>query len=245
LRYLLIDIGNSEVKAALGFSNRTNVKLLKRFSHSKSNFEKEFIKNLKQFRHLNFDSAGVSVQDFKKRTLIKKLCKKIFNISPVFVERKMVKNIKIDYSESLGIDRICNVVAAVAAYGSKNLLVIDFGTATTFTIASNKELKGGLICPGLITALKALSANAKLPKVKINKPDKLYFNDTVNNITAGGFYQTLFSVKGIMNEFRKQFKNLKIITTGGLSNYFTTELPRSVLNDMQLTLKGIKLIIER
>lgn len=247
MQNLLLDIGNSDIKAASGTGGKNSVKLLKRFSYSKNHFESDLRDNLSELSRLNFISAGISIQDVTRKSNIKKIIRKIFNLTPVFIERKLISSLilKIDYAEGLGNDRICNAVAAKEIYGRRNMLVIDFGTATTFTLLSDGILKGGLICPGLITSLQTLSMKTKLPVVNIKKPDKLFYKNTAGNINGGIYYHTFFAVKGIIREFRNEFRDLFVITTGGLSGMFFTGLAESVVNDKNLTLKGINIIINQ
>lgn len=245
MKNLLLDIGNSDIKIASAINGKTNVKLLKRFSYSKKKFERDLTKELSELYNPKFVNAGISVQDNSKRIILKRIIKKKFNLNPVFIERKSVQNLKIDYSEGLGIDRICNAVAAKEIYRKKNMLVTDFGTATTFTFISEGILKGGLICPGMNTSRDALSANTKLPAVNVKLPDRLYYSNTIDNIRAGIYFQSFYSVKGIIKEFKKEFKDLFVITTGGLSKFFKAEKIESDINDINLTLKGINFIISQ
>ncbi|MBK8551772.1 MAG: type III pantothenate kinase [Ignavibacteria bacterium] len=147
---LLIDIGNSDVKVGVGRPGILEIKFNGRFSYSKRNFKKDLTVN---FDKLNltkktFINIGISALKDADNNYLNKFFQSEFNLKPVFVSRDMSLPIKINYSAGLGNDRICNAVAAVRMYGKNNILIIDFGTATTYTMVSGKVLTGGMISPG-------------------------------------------------------------------------------------------------
>ena len=217
-----------------------------RFSYSKKYFKEDFITEYKgRFADLKPDHAGISLlKDGDAVFLIEYFLNK-FGIAPVFINRKMKLPVKIKYSEGLGNDRICSASAAAEMFGQRNILVIDFGTATTFTLVSGKVLKGGLIMPGIKTSLNSLTEKTSLPEVKINFPDKLINNNTADNIKAGVLYQSLFTAERIIKEVSKKYKSVFVAATGGFSGIISKRTKLINVTDPDLVLKGINIIISQ
>ena len=177
-------------------------------------------------------------------------CEKYFFLEPFFLQPKSQTNIQLKYVNPLemGADRVSTAIAATELYPQKNLIVVDFGTATTFGILSaKKEFLGGLIMPGIRLCMEALQSNtAKLPMVKIIKPAKFVGTSTTENIQAGLYYGQLSTIKEITTLITTEtFKGEKpiIIGTGGFShlfaeeNVFTQIIPTLVLDGLLLALK--------
>ncbi|MEO8209239.1 MAG: type III pantothenate kinase [bacterium] len=241
---LLIDIGNSEIKIGKGNFKNYSVRLIKRSAYSKTNFEKDF-KNIVQnlIAENSFDKAGICLPKDRNEKFLESYFIRNFNIKPVFINRKLKLPIKINYSEGIGNDRICNAVAANKIYQSKNILIIDFGTATTYTLVLNNSLIGGMISPGIKTSLNSLSVNTSLPIVNLNFPKKIINNNTIDNIKAGILYQTLFAVEKVISELKKTTKELYVIGTGGYSNLISKKTMAINKVDRNLILKGINIIL--
>ena len=132
---LLIDIGNSDIKAALNLPGGYDIKLIKRYSYQKKSFRKDFNSGLESiFRFIDYTQLikiGISVLNNEYKDFTGKYIYRQTGIDPVFVYRNIRLPIKIKYGEGIGNDRICNAVAAKEIFGKKNMLIIDFGTATT------------------------------------------------------------------------------------------------------------------
>jgi type III pantothenate kinase len=246
MKNILIDIGNSAIKIGIGNLKNQSVKLLKRFPYSKSNFEKDFIKNCENIFVLSsVNKVGISILKGGNKKFIKNYFEKNLNTTPVFVNRNLKLPIKINYSLGLGNDRICNAVASNRIFLKKNILVIDFGTATTFTLISNNVLRGGMISPGIKTSLNSLIGKTSLPKINLGFPKKLINNNTPDNIKAGVLYQSLFSVERIIYELIKKNKGLFVVTTGGFANLISRKTKLINKIDENLVLKGINIIISK
>jgi len=242
---LLIDIGNSDIKAAASVSGTAEVKLLKRFSYSKNEFEKDLKKNFPDTTGRTFNQIGISVLSNDNKKFLKEYFKTKYKITPRFVSDEIELPIRINYSKGLGNDRICNAVAAYLIYGRKDMLVIDFGTATTYTLINGNILNGGLIAPGIKTSLSSLINNTSLPQVRLNFTKKLINTDTLNNIKAGVLFQSLFTVERIITELRKKHKGLYVISTGGYSKLISAKTKFINKTDSHLVLKGINLILSQ
>lgn len=241
---LLIDIGNSDVKIGTGKPSSDNVKLIKRFSYSKELFEpgirRNFPDSLRGIKH-----AGVSLlKDFNKQ-FIDNFISESFSVQPVFIDRKMKLPFKIAYEKTIGNDRICNAAATVVEYKRRSTLIIDFGTATTYTFVQNKVLIGGLIAPGVKTSLQSLIKNTTLPEVDLKFPKKMINRKTAANIQAGVLYQVLYSAERVISELKKKYKDLFVIATGGFSQLISSRSKMINVVDRKLLLKGINYIISQ
>ncbi len=161
---------------------------------------------------------------------LKNCCQKYFKINPFILQAGAKTGLKIKYKNplELGADRIANSIAATHLYPEKNLIVIDFGTATTFcAITKNKEYLGGLIMPGLRLSMEALeSKTARLPAVEIIAPKEVVGRSTVENIQAGLYFGHLAMIKDISQRIRKDYlqdDHALVIGTGGFSRLFEKE----------------------
>ena len=154
-------------------------------------------------------------------------------------------NIKYDNPKQVGADRIVNAVAAIEKYGSP-LIIVDFGTATTFCAISEKaEYLGGTICPGLIISSEALfNGAAKLPRVELTKPGKTICKTTVEAMQSGIIYGYVGQVEKIISIMKKELgsEDVKVIATGGLSSLIHSETDSIDYIDRFLTLEGLRLI---
>ena len=154
------------------------------------------------------------------------------------------KHIKFNYAlNQLGADRIANTFAAINKF-NKNILVIDFGTATTFDIIMNNSYKGGLITPGINISHDALVTHAsKLIKISIIKTKKLIGINTKDSMQSGFYWGYVSLINGIVNKIIKE-KNIrpKIILTGGLAKIFQEEIKYKTFYEPDLTLEGLYLI---
>ncbi|MEW6657431.1 MAG: type III pantothenate kinase [Thermodesulfobacteriota bacterium] len=153
-----------------------------------------------------------------------------------------------DNPREVGADRIVNAVAAFEqVHGS--VVVVDFGTATTFDVVSRLgEYLGGVIAPGVMISCEALFLKAsKLPRVEIFvKPKSIIAKDTISSMNAGIIYGYVGLVDGIVNRIREALKDRpKVIATGGLACLIASETNSIDWVDDYLTLKGLKIIYER
>jgi type III pantothenate kinase len=156
-----------------------------------------------------------------EHTLIE-MSRKYFHLEPIVISPgiKTGISIQIENPKELGADRIVNAVAAYNMY-KKCVIVVDFGTATTFDCISEKgEYKGGAIAPGLMISLEALVKNtSKLPNVDIIPPKKIIGTNTVNAMQVGIFYGYIGLVDGLIKRIKKESgESCFVIATGGIAN---------------------------
>jgi type III pantothenate kinase len=155
-------------------------------------------------------------------------------------------SIQYDNPREVGADRIVN---AVAAYEKKKccLIIVDFGTATTFDfISARGEYQGGAIAPGLGISAEALFERAsKLPRVEFSRPPKVIAKNTVNCMQSGIFYGYVGLVDGIVNRMKEEAKETPlVIATGGLAGSIASASQTIDEVDPSLTLEGLRIIYD-
>ncbi len=156
-------------------------------------------------------------------------------------------DIRIDTPSSLGADRLVDAAGAYYTYGGP-CIVIDFGTATTYDVVTEKgEFIGGATAPGLGISANALSSQAaKLPEVEIQKPEKIIAKNTIKSMQAGTVYGYIGQTEYIIKKIKEEYgKDLKVISTGGLGRVISNETDEIDIYDADLTFKGLKLIYDR
>ena len=157
-------------------------------------------------------------------------------------------NIKYDNPKQVGADRIVNAIAGHEKYGYP-LILVDFGTATTFCALSDKgEYLGGSIAPGIKISSEALFQKAsKLPRVELSKPGMAICKNTVAAMQSGIIYGYAGLVDNIVNMMKDELKNnnVKVVATGGLSSLICSETKTIDYVDKFLTLEGLRIIYDR
>ncbi|MGE5581758.1 MAG: type III pantothenate kinase [Bacillota bacterium] len=154
--------------------------------------------------------------------------------------------IKFEYPREIGADRVVNAVAAIDLYGAP-LIIVDFGTATTFcAIAPNGEYLGGAVAPGLAIAGEALFQHtAKLPRVELVKPKTVIGKNTVHSVQSGLIFGYIGLVESLITRIKAEMScNPKVIATGSLAEMITGETKLIDVVNPDLTLEGLRLIYE-
>lgn len=168
-----------------------------------------------------------------------------FDVAPIWINPGVKTGLKItlENPSELGADRIVNCVAGIERYGIP-LVVIDFGTATTFDVVNSKrEYLGGLILPGLKISAEALFQRAsRLPRVEIAEPDRLVGRNTVQAMQSGLFYGYVGQVDGILERLLAEYPGAHVVATGGLAQTIATASKHIQTCDSDLTLEGLKLL---
>ncbi len=177
------------------------------------------------------------------------LCRKFFRMEPMVVgEPGLDLGLKINLQrpEVVGADRLVNAVAAHRAYPGA-LIVIDFGTATTFDVVSAAgDYEGGVIAPGVNLSLEALNlAAAKLPRIAVERPQAVIGKDTVPAMQAGVFWGYVGLIEGLVRRIRAEYeKPMTTVGTGGLASLFHQSTDAIEHLDRDLTIRGLKLIYD-
>jgi type III pantothenate kinase len=174
------------------------------------------------------------------------MSKKYFQIQPMIVTHGMKTGITIRYEnpKELGADRIVNAAAAYRMYGGP-LVIVDFGTATTFcAITKAGEYLGGAIAPGMKISAEALFQRAsKLPRVELTKPGAVIGSDTITAMQAGIIYGYAGLVDGIVERMKTELSpEAKVVATGGLAGLISPETKTIQEFRPQLTLEGLRLL---
>ena len=155
--------------------------------------------------------------------------------------------IRYENPAEVGADRIVNAVAAVHRFGAP-VLVLDFGTATTFDVVSAKgEYLGGVIAPGLGISAEALFVRAaRLMRVDVKKPDRIIGRTTEESVQAGLFHGYVALVEGLVRRLRAELGvEAPVVATGGLATVFQAELSFLAAVDPHLTLQGLRLLWDK
>lgn len=231
---LCLDVGNTQIYGGL-FQDEELVLQFRKAS--KQNFSSDelgvFLKNV--IRENNFNNEDIHAISIcsvvpDQEYSIRSGCFKYFNITPFFVQPGVKTGLKIKYNNPLevGSDRITNAIAAIKIHPNQNIIVVDFGTATTFcVITKNKEYLGGIILPGLRISMEALEKHtAKLPRVEIKETKSVYGKSTIESIQAGLYHGNIAMVESLTKKITVEaFQGEKpvVIGTGGFSSLFQNQ----------------------
>ncbi|MBP5151819.1 MAG: type III pantothenate kinase [Lachnospiraceae bacterium] len=176
--------------------------------------------------------------------------KRYFSINPLIVGPGTKTGIKItsENPREIGADRIVDVVGAYEKYGGP-VLVIDFGTATTYDLVTADGCFGvGITAPGIKISAKALwTDTAKLPEIEIKKPASILAGETISSMQAGLVYGQIGATEHIIREVKKQsgIKDMKVVSTGGLGRLISEETELIDVYDPFLTLEGLKILYQK
>ncbi len=179
-----------------------------------------------------------------------RLCGKYFDVEPMLVgDPALDLGIKalIDRPEQVGEDRMVNAVAAYERFGG-SLIIVDFGTATSFDITDDDgNFCGGVIAPGINLSVDALyMASALLPRIDIRKPDRVVGKATVPAMLSGVFWGYISMIEGLVMRIRQECgKELRVVATGGLAPMFSDATDVIHAYDSEMTVRGLQLIYRR
>jgi type III pantothenate kinase len=228
---MCLDVGNTQIHGGVYDGNKLKVQFRKTSRQQLSSDEFGlFVKSV--LRENGVDPGYIKeisiccvVPDMLHS--IRSGCIKYFEIDPFVLKAGVKTGLDIKYKNpsEVGADRIANAVAAVKLYPNKNIIIIDFGTATTFDVVSKKrEYLGGAIVPGVRISMESLVGNtAKLPRVEIQEPETAVGKTTIESIQSGLYYGQIGMIKELIRQITIeafQGKEPVVIATGGFASLF-------------------------
>ena len=180
---------------------------------------------------------------------LRRLCRDWFQTEPLIARSDLNWgfDIRVDNPAEVGADRLLNTLAAHQQHGGP-LIVIDFGTATTFDVVdSDGAYLGGVIAPGINLSIEALhKAAARLPRIGIGRPQAVIGRSTIPAMQSGIYWGYVGLIEGLITRMRAEYdKPLRVIATGGLAPLLAEGTTIIDMIDPDLTLDGLRLLAER
>lgn len=250
---LVFDIGNTNI--VLGVYNGKELKHHWRVSTDRQKTGDEYGMLLNSL----FNYSGLTMKDITAVIIssvvpplvvpLVKMCQRYFGVEPLVVGPGIKTGICIKYENprEVGADRIVNAVAAFEKFGGP-LIIIDFGTATTFcALAENGDYLGGAIAPGIGISTEALFQRAaKLPRIELVKPKTVICRNTISSMQSGIIFGFTGQVDEIVRRMKVELKaDAKVVATGGLANLIAQESNTIDIVDHFLTLDGLRILYSR
>ncbi|KGX90063.1 pantothenate kinase [Pontibacillus halophilus JSM 076056 = DSM 19796] len=245
----VLDVGNTNT--VLGVFDGDELKYQWRVATDRYKTEDEYgmlVSSLFDHENLKFnDIDGIIISSVVPPIMfsLERMCHRYFEQGPLVVGRSTVDpHLKMGYPNphEIGADRVVNAVGAVKEYGAP-LVIIDFGTATTYCYVDEQErYMGGAIAPGINVSTEALYAKAaKLPRIEIVAPENVVGQSTVEAMQSGIFYGYVGQVDEVVSRMKAQTTHApKVIATGGLASLIADQSKSIDVVDAHLTLKGLK-----
>ncbi len=250
---LVFDIGNSNI--VLGAYEGEQLLRHWRISTDRQKTGDEYgllINNLFEYHKLNVKDINAIIISSVVPPLvvpISKMCQRYFNIDPLIVGPGIKTGIRLKYENprEIGADRIVNAVGAYEKFGGP-LIIIDFGTATTFcAIDDNGDYLGGAIAPGIGISTEALFQRAaKLPRIELVTPKSVICRNTVSSMQSGIIFGFTGQVDEIVRRMKEELgKDAKVVATGGLANLIAKQSKAIDVVEPFLTLDGLYMLYKR
>lgn len=255
--FLAIDIGNTHT--VFGIYQKSKLLSDWRITSTLQRTEDEVGTQVMQFlRHAaieakHVDGIGISSVVPNLTDVYGTMSKKYFSLKPTIIDATLPLGITIHYENpnAVGADRLCNAVAGFTKFGGP-LIIIDFGTSTTYDVVGrNGDYLGGVIAPGIETSAADLHRRAaKLPKVELHLPAHIIGTDTVGSMQAGILFGAIDAMEGMVRRLQRevqkgQGKKASVIATGGFSGFIEKNSAGIDHVEPSLVLDGVRLIAER
>ncbi|MCI5902180.1 MAG: type III pantothenate kinase [Blautia sp.] len=250
---LAIDIGNTNI--VVGCIDQEKTCFIERISTVRTKTELEYavdIKTILDIYHIKgseieggiISSVVPQITNIAKLAAEKILKKEVMVLGPGI---KTGLNIMMDHPAQLGADLVANAVAGIALYPLPQIIV-DMGTATTFSVVDEKHhYIGGMILPGVRISLDALTARAsQLSGISIEAPKRLIGKNTIECMKSGVLYSNAAAIDGIVERIEEELgQKTTVIATGGLAKKIVPHCKREVILDEDLLLKGLMIIYNK
>lgn len=250
---ICMDVGNTNIKYAIFDKDKLVMSFRVATEHKKTSDEYggQLISILgnNNLNTKDIDGGIISSVVPQLDFTLERMCQTYLKIKPMMLAPglKTGLNLRVDNAKEVGADRVVNNVAAVKKYGFP-LIIVDFGTATTFNVIDVKgEFIGGVIAPGIKGSLDSLvNGTAKLPRVEIERPSCVIGKNTVTNMQSGIVFGFAGLVEYIVKKIKRELKsdNIKTVATGGFSEVIAKEINCIDYVDKLLTLEGLKYLYE-
>lgn len=256
---LAVDMGNTNIVIGCVDENKVHFEERMATDHSKTEIEYAVLfKTVLEIHNINAcDIAGAIISSVVPPLVkvVSQAMYKITGIKPLIVGPgvKSGLNIMMDQPRQMGSDLIVDSVAAIKEYGAP-LIVIDMGTATTFSVIDeNKNYIGGAIMPGIKVSIESLVAKtAMLQRISFEAPKHVIGKNTNDCMQSGTIYGNAASIDGMvsrmvteMREHYKMTKEIKVVATGGLASVIVPNCEFDIIVDNELLLKGLKIIYDK
>ena len=250
---LCIDIGNTNIKYGLfeGDELKVSFRVATDLNRTSDQYGTAIIDMLAVKGIYATDIAGAIISSVvpSLNYTVSHMCSAYLGVEPLLVGAglKTGHDLRVDNAREVGADRIVNDVAAIRKYGAP-VIVIDFGTATTFNVINEqREFIGGDIAPGIRGSMDSLvSGTAKLPRVEIETPKSAIGKNTITNMQAGLVFGFAGLVDYIVKKIRREMKrpDMPVVATGGFSEIIAKEISCINVVDKLLTLQGLKYLYD-
>ena len=159
---------------------------------------------------------------------------------------KLDIDIQVKNKKEVGFDRLVNSICGYKKFGG-NLIIVDFGTATTFDVVGESgEYLGGVIAPGVNLSVKILhDMTAQLPKIQVKKQDNVIGKSTIEAMNSGIYFGYISLVEGLIKRIEDEYgKEMIVVITGGLLGVFENSIPKVNYVEPDLTLEGLRMIYQ-
>lgn len=250
---LVIDVGNTNM--VLGVYKDTELLDHWRISTDRQRTTDEYGVLIRELFYLNDlradDINAIIISSVVPPVVptLERMCQRYFGLSPLLIGPgvKTGMDIRYDNPREVRADRIVNAVAAYEKYGGP-VIIVDFGTATTFCAVDAKGVYlGGSICPGIGISTEALvQRTAKLPRIELKRTDSVICRNTIESMQAGVFYGFVGQVEGIVSRMRRELDmSARVVATGGLAVVIAPATKAIDVVEPMLTLEGLRIIYER
>jgi type III pantothenate kinase len=234
---LVLDVGNSLLKIALFEKSE----LIQKFKFS-GNYKRNIEDIISKYKVTHSIISNVGRIDDSTINILKESTSLLLVSNQLKIPFKNLYKSK----NTLGQDRLALVSAAAFNFPNENVLIVDIGSCITYDFKNNNnEYLGGGISPGISMRFKSLNTfTSNLPLIDFDNIHKLIGNNTKNSINSGVINGTISEINGIIQQYCEEFKNIRIILTGGDSNFLLKRIKNSIFADQNFLLVGLNKLLE-